>query len=490
MAIAAAEAPRSNGLLVAAFGSAAAIGLGLLISGYGTQAVAALIGLAVAGLVFRWPMVGFVLVIASLPLDVSGTFGETALTKLSITKMLAALTLAAAGLDFLVHRRPLNTARLLTPESLLTAALLAITALSAGLNPTAESAAEFVRQAVILLFVVVTIYFVDSPKRLTAVVTTLAVTATLIAVYSIVQRVLRPVGFSEEWVAQAGAVVDVGEENVGEMLRTTGTFSHPAWLGLFLTLCMPFTLALAWASPQARWRWLGAAAVGVQFLGVLSTYSRMAYIGAALGLGLFVYRRRFGLGVLMIGVIAAAALFPALPSDLRNRVYSIVEYRESSSSLSRLGQQIAGWHMFLEHPALGVGPGNYESTVMSYQSRVPVAFEVQAIGAHNMYIQAAAELGLAGLGLLGLVLLVSGLQLRRLREQARGRGDQPQEFIWEAAVIALWVFMVSALFVHAQYRKEWWLLVGMAAAGRTLLRRSPSKPDTRPTQPPARGASA
>lgn len=458
---------RRAGLLAA--GLVVAFGLGVSIAGLRYQAILLTVGLVLGLAVLRWPFIGFLGVVASLPLDVSGTFGETALTKLSITKSLAALTLVAAGLEILLHQKRIRVRRFITPEAMLTCLVFVVVVASAILHPTSDSAASAVRQMVIVLFVLVVIYFVDTPDRLRHTLMVLIVVGSAIALYSISQRILRPVGTSEEWVAQSGAVLDVGEENVGEMLRTTGTFSHPAWLGLFLTLCIPFTLGLAWSSPLARWRVVGLAAVVVQVLGVLSTYSRMSYIATGLAVGLFLARRRLGIAVLALAAIGAIAMFPALPEDFQNRVYSIVEYRESSSSLSRLGQQIAAFHMFLDQPALGVGPGNFEQVVMDYRRRVPVVLEVQAIGAHNMYLQIAAELGLAGLIAVVLLLLVAWHQLRRLRIDARRCGNAMLAFSWEAAGIAFWAFLVSALFVHAQYRKEWWLLVGLAAAGRQFL---------------------
>lgn len=455
---------RSAGML--GLGLLLAFAFGLAVAEAQHRAILPVVGSFLVLIVMRWPFVGFLGVIASLPLDVSGTFGETALTKLSITKSLAALTLVAAGLELLLHHRRVRVCRFVTPEVGLTALLLLIVVASAAVHPSEEAAASAVRQMVIVLFVLVTVYFVDTPDRLRRTLLLLVTVGSAIALYSIGQRILRPVGTSEEWAAQAGAVVDVGEENLGEMLRTTGTFSHPAWLGLFLTLCIPFTLGLCWRSPYLRWRAAGLAAVVVQVLGVLSTYSRMSYIAAGLGLAMFLARRRLGIAVLTLAVIGSVVMFPALPEDFQSRVYSIVEYRESSSSLSRIGQQIAAFYMFLDHPVLGAGPGNFEQDVLGYRSRVPVALEVQAIGTHNMYLQAAAELGFAGLITLICLLLVTWHRLRRFRIDAARRGDEDMALHWEAAGIAFWAFLVSAFFVHAQYRKEWWLLVGLAAAGR------------------------
>ncbi len=451
-------------------GGVLAFAFGLVLANAPREGLAVLVALA-GGVVLLWrPVVGFFLVVASLPLDVTGTLGGGGgFTVVSLTKILALVTVGAVLFDTLLRQRPLNLHRLATPETLLLILLIGVMVASTAVHPSQESVAEIIRQGVILVFVLVMVWFVDRPERLRQLMLTVALAGTAIAMHSMFQRVTRPVSVSEEWVAEAGAVLDVGEENIGEMLRTTGTFSHPAWLGLFLSICVPFTLGLAWNARHLRWRLAGHVAVGLQLLGILSTYSRMAYIGAAVALGLFALRRRFGLALIAAACGIAIIAFPALPEDFRNRVYSIVEYHASSSSLSRVGQQIAGLSMFLDHPMLGVGPGNFEDRVMPYQSRVPVPFEVQPIGAHNMYVEVAAELGAIGLALVLMVLAQNAWQLRQLRRHARHCGDPKQAMLWECVGIALAVFAVSALFVHAQYRKEWWLLVGLAAAGRQFL---------------------
>lgn len=464
---------RLRSVIVTLAGLVLAFTFGLLIANQPQPAVVGLAGLAITAIVLWRPVIGFLLVVASLPLDVTGTLGSGAggLTQVSLTKLMASLTLLAMFVDTLVRHRPVKLLHLITPETILVGVLFGVMFLSTVVNPTERSAAEMIRQLVIVFFVLVMVYFVDRPERLRQVTLTLTIVATLIALHSMYQRLTSPVSISVNWQAQAGAVLDVGEENVGEMLRTTGTFSHPAWLGLFLSITVPFTLGLAWTARRQIWMIVGFASVGVQLLGILSTYSRMSYIGVALGILLFAARRRLGIAFIALACVAAVVAFPALPEDFRARVYSIVEYRESSSSLSRIAQQLAGYHMFRDNLVLGIGPGNFEEEVMHYADRVPVPLYVQEIGAHNMFVEVAAELGLIGLLVILLILFQAWRQLRHLRQRAQSFGDLRQAMLWECAGIGLIVFAVSALFVHAQYRKEWWLLLGLAAAGRQLLRK-------------------
>jgi O-antigen ligase len=297
-----------------------------------------------------------------------------------------------------------------------------------------------------------------------------------VSIASIAQRYLGSAVVSEQWKAQAGAVRDVSEEQLGEILRTTGTFSHPAWLGLFLSVTIPLTL-YTWAT--ARRYSLALLALGfvvIEVLGVFSTYSRMAYIGAALGIALFMVRRRFGPLLLGLAATGAVVLFPVLPEDFQVRARSILDYDESSSSLTRIGQQIAGWRLILAHPLFGVGPGNFEDEVIQYRSGIGAPFRVEPIGAHNLYVEVAAELGLVGLLLLLYLIGCIWLDARRLRRAAVERNDDRSALFWECVGIGFVVFLVSALFVHAQYRKEWWLIAALVAAGRVLTAQRRANP--------------
>lgn len=424
----------------------------------------------IVGAVILWkPYLGFLLVVASIPLDVTGTFGATgSFAAVSVTKALAAITVLSAALHALLRRQPPDVLRWVQPQTLLAALFLAATSLAAFAHPGPQGFAEIGRLAVIIVFMVVTVHFVDRPRRLAHVALVLIAAATLVSAHSLLQRALGGATLSEEWVAQAGAVLDVGEEAIGEMLRTTGTFSHPAWLGLFISITVPLTLYAAWTAGSRRVFLLAFAALFIQILGVFSTYSRMSYVGAALAVVIFTWRRRFGPLLVLFAALAAAAATPALPDDLRARIASIAKYQESSSSLTRIGQQLAGWNMIRANPLTGIGPGNFEHEALDYGRQVPEAYRVEPIGAHNMYVEVAAELGVPGLLIVLALLAVCWHDARRLRRESRAQGDVRTALLWECIGIALLVFAFSALFVHAQYRKEWWLLAALVAAGRTL----------------------
>lgn len=448
---------------------AAAGALGFAVAVQSTRLFLLPLLLVVIAAVMWRPYLGYLLVVATLPADVMGILStRPGSVPVTIPKLAGALVLVGMAGEILYRGVLPDWRRFITPQTLLATALVAVMCLSALLHPSELTHAEIARQITILVYVFVTIHFVNGPHRLRHVTGVLVVVATLLAAQSIFQRMTGAAMTSEEWVAGAGAFLDAGEETVGTMLRTTATFSHPAWLSLFLSMAIPLTLYFAWRARSWTWKTLAMASVGVQTLGVLSTYSRMSYIGVAVGLTLFTVRRRFGLFAIVLVIIGAIVAFPLLPAGIRARVVSIVDYAQSSSSMTRIGQHYIAVAAVRSHPVLGVGPGNFEASVERYAAGVPDRYPVAAIGAHNLYAEVAAELGLCGLAVMLALLAFTWRDGRRLRRLSLSHGDNDQALFWECVTIGLIVFMVSALFVHAQYRKEWWLLLALIAAGRTI----------------------
>jgi O-antigen ligase len=62
--------------------------------------------------------------------------------------------------------------------------------------------------------------------------------------------------------------------------------------------------------------------------------------------------------------------------------------------VERMAHWQAGWEMAIDHPLMGVGPGNYEAVYPRYYKQD----WVEALGhAHNYYLNSFAELGIIGL---------------------------------------------------------------------------------------------
>ncbi|HLI09497.1 MAG TPA: O-antigen ligase family protein [Ktedonobacteraceae bacterium] len=192
-------------------------------------------------------------------------------------------------------------------------------------------------------------------------------------------------------------------------LRVYGTFGQPNPFAGYINMTLVVALALALLGRG----WLLRSFAGVTTLILLYvellTQSRGGEIALAAAIVFIVFigmpRLRSVFGLLAIGFLGMVGLFLAsvLPTSLLLPIAHILGTYQFSftnpsaqdySTAERLAHWIAGINMFLTHPILGVGIGNYPDAYPQYY----ITIFVNSLGhAHNYYINIAAETGIIGL---------------------------------------------------------------------------------------------
>jgi O-antigen ligase len=253
----------------------------------------------------------------------------------------------------------------------------------------------------------------------------------------------------------------------GENLRVYGTFAQPNPYGGFLNFGLLLALALALFGRDFRERWLAAGAsmllLGAQAL----AGSRGALLGLLVALIVIV---TIGWGRERLVAVTAAVSIPLIaicwltnvvPARIQQafvdqlRISDALNGTVTSANFStveRLAHWIAGLRMFVAHPILGVGAGNYDAAYAMYA----LADWPDALGhAHNYYINAAAETGIFGfvafLALTAATLYLGWCAVRQTRLSATPRSSQSAIALGLfGAVVALAVHnLTDDLFVHA-----------------------------------------
>jgi O-antigen ligase len=194
-----------------------------------------------------------------------------------------------------------------------------------------------------------------------------------------------------------------------DVLRVYGTFGQPNPFAAYINLPLSITLALTLLGRGWPVRVLaGIASVALALAEYLSQ-SRGAEIALAAALvfiilaGMPVIRNMFRVLVIPLLAFLAALLAGFVPQSLFNPALkflgltgiSLVEPNTADfSTAERLAHWIAGLHMYLDHPILGVGIGNYPDAYPPYH----IGMFLDPLGhAHNYYINVAAEMGTIGL---------------------------------------------------------------------------------------------
>lgn len=285
----------------------------------------------------------------------------------------------------------------------------------------------------------------------------------------------------ESLVALAQTITSSGPGNfaVGDFVRAYGDFDQPNALGGYLAMALPFGVALS-TRPWPTRPYLITATVLIA-LALAATLSRGAWLGTVIGFSVMAAvwslrtRRWLLLTLVLVAVMGAAAAIGLAPRQISDRLTVLgenfvvfdaryVQVNPTNFSLvERMAHWQAAWAMALDHPLVGVGPGNYEEAYIRYfLPGWPLALG----HAHNIYLNTLAELGVIGLlAFLGFLVMVFARLAQALRAKA-GRHDYERAALL-AALAALTAFCVHNLFdnmfVHA-IGIQVGLLIGLAEA--------------------------
>lgn len=210
--------------------------------------------------------------------------------------------------------------------------------------------------------------------------------------------------------------------DAGRFLRAYGTFPHPNVLGGFLgaVLVMGIMYYVSSIKYERSWRCITEivvilSGVLVIFLGLILTFSRVAWLGVLLGLivtGFSVFlgesqwaQRRFlkilfalGMAGVVFGAVLHEQIFPRFDTATIEREGSVSERITSLRDAQKL---------ITAHSLIGVGAGNFTAEIirkgekglmgeMGNEGGRPV-WSVQP--AHNVFLLIWSELGIIGLAL-------------------------------------------------------------------------------------------
>lgn len=258
--------------------------------------------------------------------------------------------------------------------------------------------------------------------------------------------------------------------------RIAGPLGDPNFFAQILILLVPIGLFLAWGERRRIQKVVALLLTAIVSAGTVMTYSRSAALVLAAVLGLSLVARRGHVRELALGLLFAAVLLLALPNDFVRRLSTVGEILpggeetldpDSSFAERRLYAGVA-WQQFLEHPVLGVGVGNYTAHFDDYAQRVgSVGRQYEEEGrffAHNLYLEIGAETGVLGLVGFALSMVAGIVYLRRAYASFLAAEDSVMAGLARALEISLIGFLLFGVFLHNQYPRYPFLILGFAAA--------------------------
>ncbi len=251
-----------------------------------------------------------------------------------------------------------------------------------------------------------------------------------------------------------------------------GWFSNSGEFGIEMCIVFPVSLYFALALRRHVSRPVYVGLLSLPFFavtGAVASSSRGALVGmAAVALWMLLRSRYKVRGTIGLAIFALAT-YAIVPDEQRAR---LSESGEDNTSVSRLTYWTRGIELAERYPFLGVG---YKNWTTYNQATYRVETGLEGIGLpHNIFVEAAAELGYIGFASL-LALLGGSFWLNyRTRRLARRLGPSGAF----ATNLALGLdggtvgYMASAFFVTVLFYPYQWVHFGMSAGLHLAVRRA------------------
>ena len=173
--------------------------------------------------------------------------------------------------------------------------------------------------------------------------------------------------------------------------RITSILFHFNSLAGYLNLILPLSFAYMVLAREQWQRYLALTCHSLACAALYFTASRgglIAYGAMALAVLWFLKPRLAAFSRLMLATALAAVIVFSLQPKSETRLQEVDDF----TSTSRLALWGTAGAMFLQHPVLGVGYGNYRSLYNDYLPGVTP----NQLDSHNLYLQFLAETGIIG----------------------------------------------------------------------------------------------
>lgn len=263
--------------------------------------------------------------------------------------------------------------------------------------------------------------------------------------------------------------------------------------GPFMTIGLGFGYYVAIGATSKKYRYLGVFICLLGVAGTVVSFARGAIIGLCVVFAMLAIRAPRKLAFLGYGVVLAVTglvvIMLAFPNgEFWNEMATITEEGASAGTgLQRWVMWQAAGELFLTHPILGVGPGNFgpaateyftERGVTNMGSTFDTPDKMYMMALHNDYVQVMVEQGLVGLFALACVYVHFFKCVRFLRTEAVQKAwvNHTGGFIspgnlalgLEAAMVG---FLVTSVFYPQLFINYWmWSIMMLALVSSAIAR--------------------
>ena len=231
---------------------------------------------------------------------------------------------------------------------------------------------------------------VNSKERLNNILTSIAIGAALVGVFGLYQFVFLGT-VQREWIdASLKGVIT---------RRAYSVFMNPNIFAEYLVLVTPLVVSQFWAHRDGFKKFIYLMIAGLLLLNMMLTFSRGGMVSIAVAAMVFLFFAMRPLFVFLIPIGIFSINF--LPEKIQNRIYSIFNFADSSTSY-RFKMWGITKDLIRDHSMVGVGFGH-----KSFKQEFELLIRSMPIfHAHNTYLEIMAEGG--ALGIISFLYIVIG----------------------------------------------------------------------------------
>ncbi len=238
-------------------------------------------------------------------------------------------------------------------------------------------------------------------------------------------------------------------------------YSNRNQYGNYLIFIIPMAVAFVIYDRHLMQKLMNLGALFALALSLIFTFSRGAWLGCLFGLSVFMRNWR----AWVLALVAIMAIYYFTPENIRIRFRSIWDPNVKSANTSRMLIQLSGLRLWLQHPVLGVGTGNFEIAVAG--TRVSSLLPTR-LSAHNTYLEMLAETGVIGFGAFVWFIWFITTKVWRIKVKPGYQADM----IYKLALLSAWLALIIHLVViTAFFNSMPWFLIGLIFAADRILAR-------------------
>ena len=174
--------------------------------------------------------------------------------------------------------------------------------------------------------------------------------------------------------------------------------------------------------------------------------------------------------MLLVTAVAVPQYFWRISTLVRLKGFTAPEegVKPTSSMMGRATETIGAFHIFLDHPILGVGPHQAHELSIEYGNKLGLKTLGGTRRAHSLYLEILADVGIIGFIFFFLIVVLILHKLWKLKFYWATRNPHFSNMA-TALFFSVLTYLINGIFLHLSYMRYYWFLLAVAGAGINVL---------------------